>query len=148
MNFIGVFKNIYKSLCLTGFHKCLTEFYFFQTSCLTGFEKLFAALKTIKNNYLSTKNFWTPKHCWYKILITEHPKTSHKLSKTIGQAEKLRSNSSLCGDFFERKNVKITNQAHVFKGFASSYTVEILNPFTSELQLKVTESGIKFKLIF
>ena len=44
LNFIRVFKNIYKSLCLTGFHECPTEFYFFQTSCPTGFEKLFAAL--------------------------------------------------------------------------------------------------------
>ena len=46
LNFIRVFKNIHKSLCPTGFCKCPTEFYFFQTSCPTGFEKLFAALKT------------------------------------------------------------------------------------------------------
>ena len=36
----------------------------------------------------------------------EHPKTSHELSKTIGQAEKLGSNSSLCSD---TKKVKILN---------------------------------------
>ena len=44
LNFIKVFKKIYKSLCPIGFHKCPTEFYFLQTYCSPGFEKLFAAL--------------------------------------------------------------------------------------------------------
>ena len=35
---------------------------------------------------------------------------------------------------------------HAFKGFTSSYNVEILNPLNLELQLKNTESAIKFKL--
>ena len=43
-NSILLFLKKYKSLCLTGFHKCLVDFYFFQTSCLTGFENVFAAL--------------------------------------------------------------------------------------------------------
>ena len=37
-------------------------------------------------------------------------------------------------------------QAHDFKGYASTYNVEILNSFDSELQLKDTESAIKNKL--
>ena len=48
--------------------------------------------KTIRNNYLSTKN---PNIVTYKSVITEHPKTSHKLSKTITQTEKIGSNSSI-----------------------------------------------------
>ena len=44
------------------------------------------------------------------------------------------------------KNIKITKRAHVFKGYASSYNVEILNSFNPELQLKDTESWIKNKL--
>ena len=39
-----------------------------------------------------------------KLVITEHPKTSHKLSKTIRQAEKIGSNSPLYSD---TKKVKI-----------------------------------------
>ena len=42
--------------------------------------------------------------------------------------------------------MKITKQAHAFKGYASSYNVEILNSFNPELQLKDTESAIKNKL--
>ena len=49
--------------------------------------------------------------------------------------------------FLNEKNVKITKQAHAFKGFASNYNVEILNSFNPELQLIDTESAIKSKLI-
>ena len=49
--------------------------------------------------------------------------------------------------FFEQKGVNIKKQAHAFKIYASSYTVEILNSFNAELQLKDTESAIKSKLI-
>ena len=45
------------------------------------------------------------------------------------------------------KTVKITKRAHAFKGYATSYKVEILNSFNSEPQLKDTESAIKRKLI-
>ena len=38
-----------------------------------------------------------------KSIITEHPETSHKLTKTIRQAEKVGSNSFLYSD---AKNVK------------------------------------------
>ena len=43
------------------------------------------------------------------------------------------------------KNKKI--KSHAFKDYASSYNVEILNSFNSELQLKDTKSPIKNKLI-
>ena len=42
--------------------------------------------KTIKNNYLSSKNFWNSVDL--KSMITEHPKTSHILYKAITQCEK------------------------------------------------------------
>ena len=42
--------------------------------------------------------------------------------------------------------MKITKQAYAFKGYLSSYNVEILHYFNLELQLKDTESAIKNKL--
>ena len=59
--------------------------------------------KTIKNNYLSTKTFENSNIVDIKSIITEHPETSHKLTKTIRQAEKVGSNSFLYSD---TKNVK------------------------------------------
>ena len=44
------------------------------------------------------------------------------------------------------KYVKITKRAHAFKGYATSYNVEILNSFNSETQLKSFEIAIKNKL--
>ena len=88
-----------------------------------------------------------------KSVIIEHPKTSYELSKTIRQAEKVGSNSSLYSKtkksekFLNEKNVKITKQEHAFKGYASTYKTEILNSFNLELQLKDTESAIKSQLI-
>ena len=49
--------------------------------------------------------------------------------------------------YFKRKNVKITKQEHAFKGFQSTFNVEILNSFNSELQLKDSEYTIKSKLV-
>ena len=40
-------------------------------------------------------------------------------------------------------NVKIMTQCHPYKGYASAYSVEILNSFNPELKLKDTESAIK-----
>ena len=37
------------------------------------------------------------------------------------------------------KNIKITKRQHAFKGYASSYNVEILNSFNPELKRKDTE---------
>ena len=47
----------------------------------------------------------------------------------------------------DEKKVKITKQSHACKGYASTYSVRILNSFNPELQLKDTESAIKNKLI-
>ena len=56
--------------------------------------------KSVKQSKLITyqlKTFENP-NIDIKPVITEHPKTSHKLSKTIRQAEKVGSNSSLYSD--------------------------------------------------
>ena len=50
-------------------------------------------------------------------------------------------------NFLNEKNVKITKREYAFRGFASTYNVEILNYFNPELQLKDTESEIKSKVI-
>ena len=44
------------------------------------------------------KTFENPNITDIKSVITEHPNTSHKLSKTIGQAEKGGSNCSVYSD--------------------------------------------------
>ena len=46
-----------------------------------------------------------------------------------------------------KKDIKITKQQHACKGYASTYKVEILNSFKSELQLKDTEHAIKSNII-
>ena len=59
-----------------------------------------------------------------KWISTEHPKTSQKLSKTIRQAKKVGSNSPIVlyiviqesENFLNEKDIKITKQAHAFKG--------------------------------
>ena len=90
-------------------------------------------------------------------VVTKHSKMSHKLCKTslfktIRQAEKVcqvGSTGSLYSDlkkiekFLNEKNVKITKWTHAFKGYASSYNVEISNSFNPVIQLKDTESAIK-----
>ena len=43
--------------------------------------------------------------------------------------------------------MKVTKRAHSFKGYASTYNVEIMNYFNTEQQLKDGESAIKSKLI-
>ena len=60
--------------------------------------------KSVKQSKLFTqqpKTFENPKVIDMETIITEYPKTSHKLSKTIGQAAKVSqvgSNSSLYSD--------------------------------------------------
>ena len=44
------------------------------------------------------------------------------------------------------KNIKIKRK-DAFKGYASTYNVEVLNSFNPELQLKDAEFAIKIKLI-
>ena len=52
--------------------------------------------KTFRNNYLPTNK--SPISADIKSVITEHSKTSLKLSNTIRQAEKVGSHSSLYSD--------------------------------------------------
>ena len=88
-----------------------------------------------------------------KSVITEHPNTSYKLSKTIRQAEKVSSSSSLYSDTqkslnsLNKRNIKTAKQVDSFKDYASTYNAETLNSLNSELQLKDTESAIKSKVI-
>ena len=49
--------------------------------------------------------------------------------------------------FLNEKNVKIAIQEHDFKGYASTFNVQILISFNPGLQLKDTESSIKSKRI-
>ena len=41
-----------------------------------------------------------------------------------------------------KTNGEIAKREHAFKGFASTYNVEILNSFNPKIQLKDTESAI------
>ena len=50
-------------------------------------------------------------------------------------------------NILDEKHAKIMKQSHACKGYANTYSVEILNSFDRELQIKDTESGIKNKLI-
>ena len=65
--------------------------------------------KSVKQSEITTyqpKTFENPNIVDKKSVITEHPKTSHKLSKTIRQAEKVGSNNSLYSDTKICKNNK------------------------------------------
>ena len=44
-------------------------------------------------------------------------------------------------------NAKISKWSHAYKGYASTYIIEILRSSNPELQLKYTEFAIKNKLI-
>ena len=84
--------------------------------------------------------------------ITEHPKTSHKLPKTIRKDEKVSYNSSLHIDtksktFLNEKNEQKKNMLLKAMQVFSTYNVEILNSFNPELQPKDTEFAIRSELI-
>ena len=54
---------------------------------------------------------------------------------------------NFCFDKKKYKKTKITKRPHTYKGYnASTYNVDILNSFNSELLLKDTESAIGNKL--
>ena len=60
-----------------------------------------------------------------KSIITEQPKASHKLSKTVRQPEKVGSSNSLYIDtkkvkICKRKNVNLTKRYHACKSFANT----------------------------
>ena len=60
--------------------------------------------KSVKQSEIITYQLKTFEIVDIKPIVTEHPKTSHKLSKTIRQAVKVRSNSSLYSDTEKVKN--------------------------------------------
>ena len=68
--------------------------------------------KLVKQSEMITyqpKIFENPNIIDIKLVTAKHPKSSHKLSNTIRQAEKVASNSSLCNDtsekFLNEKNI-------------------------------------------
>ena len=80
--------------------------------------------KSIKQTKIITyqpKTFEKPNPVDIKSVITEHPKTSHKLSKTLREVEKEGSNSSLYSEnFLNEKKLKITKREHAFNSYAST----------------------------
>ena len=75
------------------------------------------------------------KEHYESFLRKTNRKSSRKLSKTVRPAEKVSSNSSLYSKtnqseiFLNEKNIKTAKREHAFKGYASTYNVEILNCF-------------------
>ena len=103
-------------------------------------EIIFQQPKTIEN----------PSIVDLKLFFLEHPKTLHKLSNIIKQAQNVSqvsgaekySHSTLYSETkksekcLDEKNAKITKQLHAYKGYSNTYNVEILNSFNLELQLR------------
>ena len=85
-----------------------------------------------------------------------HPSAIHKSCKVIRQAKKVGSdkNSPILWynettkheNSFNEKNTKITKRSHAYKGYASTYNVELLNSFNPNLQFKNPEFAIRNKL--
>ena len=83
-------------------------------------------IKKENTKSVKQKTFENPNIVHIKSIITKHPKTSHKLSKTIKQAEKQVLIARYIviqkkiGNILNEKNVRITKREHVFKGFGST----------------------------
>ena len=90
-------------------------------------------VKTIKNSFSTTKNYSKLKHCWHEISYHGHKKCFINYPRIFPK-------------FLDEKDVKITKRSHAYKGYASTYNVEILIFFNPEFQFKDTESAIKDKL--
>ena len=75
--------------------------------------------------------------------MQKHANTSHKLSKTIKQAQKLGFNSSLYSDrkkmnfFLSEKRLTRAKREHEFKGHASTCNGKILISFTLNYKSKI-----------
>ena len=87
-----------------------------------------------------------------KSVIVTHPKTSHRLFKTVKNAQRVGADSSLYSEtktenILNKKNVKITKQSYACRGNASTFNVELLNYFNPELRLKGIEIVNRNKLI-
>ena len=122
-------------------------------------KKIRKSLKQSETITYQSKTFENPYIVDIKTVITEHPKTSHKLFKTTGKVEKVGSNSSLYSDtetwkFVERKFIlKQQNEYMLLKAMQVLIMLKLLpklyfwNSFNPEIQLKDTESAFKSKLI-
>ena len=64
----------------------------------------------------------------------------------LGSNSPWYSNTRKSEKFLNEKKCKNNKTSTCFKGFASSYDIEILNSFDPELHLKDTESAIKTEL--
>ena len=87
-----------------------------------------------------------------KSVIVTHPKTSHRLFKTVKNAQRVGADSSLYSEtkkenILNEKYIKITKQSYACRDNASNFHVEILNYFNPELQLKGIEITNRNKLI-
>ena len=87
-----------------------------------------------------------------KSVIVTHPKTSHRLFKTVKNAQRVGADSFLYSEtkkenILNEKYIKITKQSYACRDNASNFHVEILNYFNPELQLKGIEITNRNKLI-
>ena len=101
-----------------------------------------------------TKPFENPNIIDIKLVFIENKKTSCRLSNAIRQVEKVfqvgsgkklasLETSEKCLD---EKNAKITKRSHDYKGYASTYSVEILNSLNPELQLKIVNMQLNYEI--
>ena len=111
--------------------------------------------KLVKQSAIITyqpKTFKSPNIFDVKSVITEHPKTSHKLAKTRGKGEKLDSNIPLYSDskkrenFLNGKHIKIKKVEHALKASQEFVMLKFLILLTLNYKLD-SESAIKSKLI-
>ena len=82
--------------------------------------------KSVKKSEIITyqpKTFDNSDIVYIKSVITEHLKTSHKLSETISHAEKVGSSSSLYSD---TKMVKIVYTENMLKGYNENMLLKVL----------------------
>ena len=108
--------------------------------------------KYVKQSEIITyqpSTFQNPDIADIKPIITEHPKTSNKLSKTKRQDEKVNYNGSLYKDtkkvrnFWIKQIRKTTKQKHAFTGYARTYNVEIVNSFNPNYNLMILNLQLK-----
>ena len=64
----------------------------------------------------------------------------------VGSRSSFYSDTKTSENVLNGKNVKGKKRTHAFKGYTSSYKVEILNSFNRKPPLKDTASAIKIKL--
>ena len=104
------------------------------------------------------KSLESPNIIGIKSVTVEHPKTSHKLSKTIRQGKVADAGSNFASPLYcettkrenilvKKKNAKNPKRSHDYKGYERSCNADILNYLNPELQLKGAASAIRNKPI-